>query len=137
MSLVIAEHISKTYKSGQINVIAIEDASFTIAPASFVSFVGPSGSGKSTLLNMIGCLDRPTTGILKVLDQEVSRLDRFAAAKFRGQNIGFIFQDFNLMPVLSLYENIEYPLMMVQNWKPEQRRKRVFRAVQRHDQNRR
>ena len=130
MSLVVADHISKTYQAGQINVTAIQDASFTIAPASFVSFVGPSGSGKSTLLNMIGCLDRPTTGTLKVLDQEVAQLDRFAAAKFRGQNIGFIFQDFNLMPVLSLFENIEYPLIMVQNWPPSQRRKRVLELLE-------
>ena len=130
MSLVVADHISKTYQAGQINVTAIQDASFTVEPASFVSFVGPSGSGKSTLLNMIGCLDRPTTGTLKVLDQEVRRLDRFAAAKFRGQNIGFIFQDFNLMPVLSLFENIEYPLIMVQNWPPVQRRKRVLELLE-------
>jgi putative ABC transport system ATP-binding protein len=130
MSLVIADQVSKVYQNGEVAVHAIADASFTISPASFVSFVGPSGSGKSTLLNMIGCLDRPTSGVLKVMDQDVSRLNRVASAKFRGQNIGFIFQDFNLMPVLSLYENVEYPLMMVQNWKAPERKKRVLELLE-------
>jgi putative ABC transport system ATP-binding protein len=129
MSLVTAEHLSKAYQSGELTVQAIKDASFTIEPASFVSFVGPSGSGKSTLLNMIGCLDRPSSGTLTVFNQDVSRLDRSDAAKFRGQHIGFIFQDFNLIPVLSLYENVEYPLIMVQKWTPAQRRKRVMELL--------
>ena len=98
---------------------------FTIEPASFVAFVGPSGSGKSTVLNMIGCLDRPTGGKLAVMDTDVSTLDRQAGARFRGQNIGFIFQDFNLIPVLTAYENIEYPLIMVQEWPPAARAKRI------------
>ena len=130
MSLVSAEHLSKTYQSGEVAVQAIKDANFTIEPASFVSFVGPSGSGKSTLLNMIGCLDHPSSGKLTVFDQDVSRLDRHAAALFRGQNIGFIFQDFNLMPVLSLFENVEYPLMMVQKWSPAERRQRVMELLE-------
>jgi putative ABC transport system ATP-binding protein len=130
MSLVVADQVSKIYQNGEVAVQAITDASFSIAPASFVSFVGPSGSGKSTLLNMIGCLDRPTSGQLKVLGQDVSRLNRFASAKFRGENIGFIFQDFNLMPVLSLFENVEYPLMMVQNWKAPERRRRVMELLE-------
>ena len=130
MSLVTADHLCKTYQSGEVSVTAIKDANFSIEPASFVSFVGPSGSGKSTLLNMIGCLDRPSSGKLMVFDQDVSRLDRHAAALFRGQNIGFIFQDFNLMPVLSLYENIEYPLMMVQKWTPADRKQRIMELLE-------
>jgi len=125
MSLVEASQVEKTYLSGEIQVPAIRSADFTIEAASFVSFVGPSGSGKSTLLNMIGCLDRPTSGSLKVVDTDISQLDRNAAAKFRGQHIGFIFQDFNLIPVLTVAENIEYPLLMVQNWSPEKRQERV------------
>ena len=113
MPLVHAEQLVKTYRAGDIDVQAVRGIDFSIEPASFVAFVGPSGSGKSTLLNMIGCLDRPTAGKLTVLDTDVATLDRRASAAFRGQHIGFIFQDFNLIPVLTAYENIEYPLIMV------------------------
>lgn len=129
MSLVTAHQLSKTYQAGDVAVPAIKGVDFSIAPSSFVAFVGPSGSGKSTLLNMIGCLDHPSGGTLKVLDQDVSQLDRESAARFRGENIGFVFQDFNLIPVLSAFENIEYPLMMVQNWLPQKRRDRVMELL--------
>ena len=125
MSLVTASTLVKTYKSGELRVPAIKNANFEINTASFVSFVGPSGSGKSTLLNMIGCLDRPSSGTLNVVNTNISHLDRNNAARFRGENIGFIFQDFNLIPVLSVAENIEYPLLMVQNWEAQKRQRRV------------
>ncbi|MBC8209292.1 MAG: ABC transporter ATP-binding protein [Desulfobulbaceae bacterium] len=125
MSLVVAKNLSKTYVSGDIEVQAIRGVDFTIEAASFVSFVGPSGSGKSTLLNMIGCLDPPTTGSLEVAGQDISRISSRDSARFRGDHIGFIFQDFNLIPVLTVFENIEYPLLMVQNWPAEQRQQRV------------
>ncbi len=125
MPLIRAERLVKTYRAGDIDVPAIRDVNFTIEPSSFVCFVGPSGSGKTTLLNMIGCLDRPTSGMLQVLDTEVGKLDRRAAANFRGRHIGFVFQDFNLIPVLTAYENIEYPLVMVQKRSPAERAKRV------------
>jgi putative ABC transport system ATP-binding protein len=79
---------------------------------------------------MIGCLDRPSDGSLTVMESDVSRLDRKAAAAFRGKNIGFVFQDFNLIPVLSVYENIEYPLMMVQNWPVDKRRERIMEMLE-------
>ena len=129
MSLVSASQLEKTYCSGDVEVPAIRGVDFTIEPASFVSFVGPSGSGKSTLLNMIGCLDHPSAGSLRVLDTEVASLDRRAAAAFRGKHIGFIFQDFNLVPVLSAYENVEYPLLMVQNWSADKRHQRVMELL--------
>ena len=129
MSLVSAQHLVKTYRTGDVSVHAIKGVDFTIEASSFVSFVGPSGSGKTTLLNMVGCLDHPTEGVLKVLDQDVSKLNRKEAAQFRGQHIGFVFQDFNLIPILSAYENIEYPLMMVQNWPPAKRRERVMELL--------
>src|SRR3990172_8261002 len=121
MSLVNAKGLPKTYRAGDVEVHAVRGADFVIEPASFVAFVGPSGSGKSTVLNMIGCLDHPTAGALRVLDVDIAMLDRRSAARFRGENIGFIFQDFNLVPVLTAYENIEYPLIMVQRWAPAQR----------------
>ncbi|RZB32830.1 MAG: putative ABC transport system ATP-binding protein, partial [Desulfobacteraceae bacterium Eth-SRB2] len=104
---------------------AIRGVNFTIEPASFVSFVGPSGSGKSTLLNMIGCLDPPTMGYLQVAGQDIANMDCKQAARFRGEHIGFVFQDFNLIPVLTVFENVEYPLLMVQNRPARKRKKRV------------
>jgi putative ABC transport system ATP-binding protein len=125
MSLVTADNLDKTYQAGDISVKAIRGVNFTIEPASFVAFVGPSGSGKSTLLNMIGCLDPPTSGSLHVASQDVADMDRKQAAQFRGKHIGFVFQDFNLIPVLTVFENVEYPLIMVQNWPAQERKKRV------------
>jgi putative ABC transport system ATP-binding protein len=129
MSLVRAENLQKTYRSGEVDVLAVRGVDFTIEAKSFVAFVGPSGSGKSTLLNMIGCLDHPTGGKLTVIGTDVGTLDRRAAANFRGQHVGFVFQDFNLIPVLTVYENIEYPLIMVQNWPEEKRRKQILRLL--------
>ena len=114
MNLVIAQGLRKDYQVGETVVPAIRGVDFAIASGSFVCFVGPSGSGKTTLLNMIGCLDRPSGGRLSVLETQVEQLDRRRAAAFRGEHIGFVFQDFNLIPVLTAYENVEYPLIMVQ-----------------------
>ena len=125
MSVVIAKQLVKTYVAGDIKVEAIRGVDFTIEPASFVSFIGPSGSGKSTLLNMIGCLDPPTAGQLQVAGQDITTLSRQDAARFRGEHIGFVFQDFNLIPVLTVFENVEYPLQMVQDWPKVKRKKRV------------
>jgi putative ABC transport system ATP-binding protein len=125
MTLVKAEGLRKDYQIGELGVSAIRGVDFAIAAGSFVCFVGPSGSGKTTLLNMIGCLDRPTAGRLSVLDTQVADLDRRHAAAFRGEHIGFVFQDFNLIPVLTAYENVEFPLIMVQKWPADERRRRV------------
>ena len=130
MSLVIAEQVRKVYRSGETEVEALKGISFEIRSGSFVSFVGPSGSGKTTLLNLIGCLDAPTTGKLTVANTDVATLDRTSGAAFRGSEIGFIFQDFNLLPVLSVYENIEYPLLMIQKTAEAQRRERVMRLLE-------
>jgi putative ABC transport system ATP-binding protein len=130
MDVVVAEKLSKTYQAGAVAVPAVREASFTIGRASLVAFVGPSGSGKSTLLNMVGCLDHPSGGTLEVLGTDVARLDRRAAADFRGANLGFIFQDFNLIPVLSAAENIEYPLLMVQNRPAVERSARVMELLE-------
>lgn len=126
MSLISAENLGKDYIAGNVTVSALKGLNFEIEPSSFVSFVGPSGSGKTTLLNLIGCLDKPTDGKLTVADTDVLNLDRKKSAEFRGSNIGFIFQDFNLIPVLTVYENIEYPLLMVQKVPSSERKKRVL-----------
>jgi putative ABC transport system ATP-binding protein len=125
MSLVNAENLTKVYSLGEIKVEALKTVSFEIEPSSFVSFIGPSGSGKTTLLNLIGCLDKPTSGTLEVADMNTADLTRKEAAAFRGKNLGFIFQDFNLIPVLTVYENVEYPLLIVQNVPAEKRKERV------------
>jgi len=125
VALISAKQITKEYQVGEVAVQALRGVSFEIEPASFVSFVGPSGSGKTTLLNLIGCLDKPTAGTLTVDGTDVASLERKASAAFRGKTIGFIFQDFNLLPVLTVYENIEYPLLMVQKVSPRERQERV------------
>ena len=130
MNLITAKDLSKTYATDSVEVKAVRSVSFEIKAGSFLSFVGPSGSGKTTLLNLIGCLDKPSSGSLEVAGVDVLRLDRNEAAAFRGENIGFVFQSFNLMPVLTAFENIEYPLVMVQNKPAGERRSRVLELLE-------
>jgi putative ABC transport system ATP-binding protein len=129
MHIVEAAGLEKSYEAGAVAVHAIRGIDFTIESGAFVAFVGPSGSGKTTLLNMIGGLDHPSAGRLAVLGTDVASLDRRGAAAFRGEHLGFIFQDFNLIPVLSAYENIEYPLLMVQEWPAAKRREQVLNLL--------
>lgn len=124
-ALVKAKDLSKIYQAGEITVNALRGVSFEISAGQFVSFTGPSGSGKTTLLNLIGSLDVQTSGELTVAGQAVNHLDIKQRAQFRGHNIGIIFQDFNLIPVLTVRENIEYPLIMVKPTPEAERRKIV------------
>ncbi len=130
MILIQAEQLSKTYRTGEVESTALKSVSFSIQAGAFAAIVGPSGSGKSTLLNLIGCLDHPSNGSLLVCGSNVTTLSRTEAAHFRGENIGFIFQDFNLIPVLTVFENVEYPLLMVRNWPAEKRRERVLQMLE-------
>lgn len=125
MALIVLKDISKVYQSGEVSVTAARNITLEISEGSFVSFVGPSGSGKSTLLNLMGCLDRPTAGSILIFGSRVDTLDRVERAKFRGNHLGFIFQNFSLMPVLTVFENVEYPLVMVKNMPKEERREKV------------
>jgi len=125
LELIVGKGVSKVYQSGEVSIQALKEVSFSIEKGAFVSFVGPSGSGKTTLLNLIGCLDKPSGGRLLVAGMDVSSLGRTDAAVFRGTHIGFIFQSFNLIPILTAYENVEYPLIVVQNAPAAQRRKQV------------
>ena len=125
MPLVEMDKVSKMYRLGAVEVWAVRDIDLHIEEGSFVAFVGPSGSGKTTLLNLIGCLDKPTTGRIRVGGFDVAAFDRTQAAQFRGKNIGFVFQNFNLVPVLTAAENVEYPLIMVQTRPEPERQKRV------------
>ncbi len=123
------EHVGKTYRAGAIEVAAIRDISLEIPAHRFTMIVGPSGSGKTTLLNLIGCIDTPTAGRIEVCGQAVGRLSDNALADFRARNIGFIFQGFSLVPVLSAYENVEYPLLLV-GMKPVERRRRTLAMLE-------
>ena len=128
MSLVKLEHLKKVYSMGDVQVEALRDVSLEIGKGSFVSIIGPSGSGKTTLLNIIGCLDKTTTGVVEVAGHDLNSLNRRRAAEFRGEYIGFVFQSFNLMPVLTIAENVEYPLIMVKKF-PKDERKRLVAEV--------
>jgi putative ABC transport system ATP-binding protein len=129
MSLIVARDVGKSYATGEVEVHALRGVSFNVEAGSFLAFVGPSGSGKTTLLNLIGCLDKPTSGSLEVAGVDVTRLTRQQAAAFRGEHLGFVFQSFNLIPVLTAFENVEYPLVMVQNRPASERRARVLELL--------
>ena len=128
--MVKASHLKKVYRAGEIDLEVIKDFSLEINEGEFVSLVGPSGSGKSTVLNMLGCLDTPTSGEIIIDDVSTKEMSRTQRANFRGENIGFIFQSFNLIPVLSVYENIEYPLIMIQNLSEAERKSRVLKLLE-------
>ena len=121
--LVRLDHVVKTYRSGAIEVPAVRDVTMDIPAHRFSMIVGPSGSGKTTLLNLIGCIDAPTGGRVEVCGEAVGRLADNALADFRARNIGFIFQGFSLVPVLSAYENVEYPLLLIGVPAAERRRR--------------
>ncbi len=106
-------HVEKTYKAEAIEVAALRGIDLEISPNRFSMLIGASGSGKTTLLNLIGCIDTPTRGTVEVAGQQIGTLSDDALAEFRARNIGFIFQNFSLVPVLSAYENVEYPLLLV------------------------
>ena len=130
MALIELDKVSRVYEMGETSIQALADINLDIEQQTFVSFVGPSGSGKTTLLNLIGCLDKPSSGEIKVNDVRVNEFNRKDAAVFRGTNIGFIFQNFNLLPVLTVYENVEYPLIMVQSVAEKERRERVLKYLE-------
>ena len=109
--LIEVEHISKVYRMGDVEVHALRDVSLTISEGESVAVMGPSGSGKSTLMNILGCLDRPTSGSYHLVGEEVSTLDRNALARLRNRTLGFVFQSFNLLSRTSALENVELPLL--------------------------
>ena len=120
---------AKTYGTGEIEVPALRGITLDIPYHRFSMIVGASGSGKSTLLNLVGCIDAPTRGTVEVCGEAVGDLDDDALADFRARNIGFIFQTFSLVPVLSAYENVEYPLVLV-GMREAERRERTNEVLE-------
>lgn len=111
-AIVEIRHLFKSYRRGGQIVPVLHDLSFDIAEGEFLALMGPSGSGKSTLLNLIAGIDKPDSGELRIDGEDVSRLSESALADWRAANIGFIFQFYNLMPVLTAFENVELPLLL-------------------------
>ena len=112
MSILVAEHIKKYYGEGETLVKALDDVSLSVERGEFVSIIGTSGSGKSTLLHMLGGLDNPTEGKIIIDDKDISELKGDALCIFRRRKIGFIFQSFNLVPSISVYDNVILPLQL-------------------------
>ena len=106
------ENVHKKYYLGKTEVHALKGVSFHIKEGEFLSLVGPSGSGKTTILNLLGCIDIPCKGVIKVDNVLTHTMNDSEVSRFRNKTIGFIFQSFNLIPVLNVYENIEYPLLI-------------------------
>jgi putative ABC transport system ATP-binding protein len=127
--LVRVENVSKQYRLGYQLVPALSSINLNIEQGVFLAIAGPSGSGKSTLLNLIGCIDTPTSGRIFIGDQDISGKSPDQLAALRARTIGFIFQTFNLLPVLSAEENIEYPLLQFKELSVAERRQRVQRYL--------
>jgi putative ABC transport system ATP-binding protein len=110
--IVAARDVTKTYRLGKLTVTALSRVSLVVSQGEFLAVAGPSGSGKTTLLNLIGCLDTPTSGAIEIDGESVGGLSAGRRADLRARKLGFVFQTFNLIPVLTAYENIEYPLLI-------------------------
>ncbi len=127
--MISIQNVKKEYRLGKAVVHALQGVDLEINKGEFVSICGPSGSGKTTLLNLIGCLDSPTTGEILVMKNNVACLSDPELSRLRNSTIGFIFQSFNLIPVLTAYENVEYPLVMLGLFEKE-RRDRVSKILE-------
>jgi len=130
VSLILVENVSKSYRLGDQLVPALRDVSLSIDEGVFMAIAGPSGSGKSTLLNLIGCIDTPTSGRILIDGRDTSGRTPDELADLRARSIGFIFQTFNLLPVLSAEENVEYPLLQFAELSRDERRTRVAKFLE-------
>jgi len=123
MPLIQFKDVSKTYHTGKVDFPALDQVSFTVESGEFLSIAGPSGSGKTTILNIVGCLDQPTAGAFHFSDRNIAEQTSNQLADIRRHHIGFVFQTFNLIPVLSAFENVEFPLLMKGDLSPQERKR--------------
>ena len=128
-SIITIDKLTKTFPVGKSEFTALTDVSLNIGRGEFLGLVGPSGSGKTTLLNIIGSLDTPTKGIVTVMDRSVAELSHKQSALLRNKHIGFIFQTYNLLPVYTVYENVEFALLL-QKLSAGERKKAVMDALE-------
>jgi len=129
-TLIHAEHVSRDYRLGETTIRAVNDLSLAIAAGEFLALLGSSGSGKSTLLNLLAGLDRPTSGAIHVNTENLAELDSPGLARYRRDTVGMVFQSFNLLPRMTLEENVELPLRLAEVDRPE-RSRRVAQALER------
>lgn len=123
------ENIHRAYKTGEETLYALRDVTLTISAGEFVSIVGPSGSGKSTLMNILGCLDKPTSGVYRFAGRDVAQASTEELARFRNETIGFVFQQFHLLGRTTSVENVELPLVYARGAKRVSRKERRSRAI--------
>jgi putative ABC transport system ATP-binding protein len=128
MALIELRDVTKAYKRDAIDIPVLDRVSITVPEGDFLGLMGPSGSGKSTLLNLLAGIDRPSRGTIRIGDTEISTLSERALAAWRARHIGFIFQLYNLIPVLTAFENVELPLLLT-NLSKKQRRDHVLTAL--------
>ena len=122
------ERVTKVYRTGSISVAALRGVSLSIAQGEYVAIIGPSGSGKSTLMHILGCLDTPTAGRYHLAGEDVSRMSETALAEVRNRRIGFVFQQFNLLPSMTAWQNVELPLIYASVGRHE-RKERAMTAL--------
>jgi putative ABC transport system ATP-binding protein len=128
MALIELRDVTKAYKRDAVDIPVLDHLSITVAEGEYLGLMGPSGSGKSTLLNLLAGIDQPSRGTIRIGDTEISRLSEGALATWRARHIGFIFQLYNLIPVLTAFENVELPLLLT-NLSKKQRRDHVMTAL--------
>lgn len=119
--IIQVQNLSKEYHRDSLRIPVLSDISLTVPEGEFLALMGPSGSGKTTLLNLIAGIDRPTRGIVEVAGTDIGKLSESALANWRAEHVGFVFQFYNLLPVLTAYENVELPLLLTKLSKKEKR----------------
>ena len=130
MNIIEIKDLKKDYQLGKTTVNAVRGIDFAVEEGDFLSVIGPSGSGKTTLLNIIGCIDYATSGSVKIGGQEITKMKDNQITDIRLNKIGFIFQTFNLIPVLNIIENVEFPLLLMKNHSKIEARKRAEKLIE-------
>ncbi len=132
--MVVLENVYKSYKSGEIEVKVLEGLNLEIEKGEFVALIGPSGSGKTTILNIIGALDRADSGKVEVAGVDITKKDEKELTKFRADHLGYVFQDFNLIEVFNIFENVNFPLKVIHKKRDDEKVKNLLKDIGMSDQ---